>query len=104
MVDRELFLKILQEAYLELAGKYCEPVAVKADLLLLPRDKDLYTVVNEKLRKLGLRELSWEEFREILRELDEDSSLWGKMDISWFVSPKTKRLEPVVLAICKPIT
>ena len=94
-MNRDAILRVLEESYLELAGRYGEPV------LAGNRDvwgwEGLFERVNKKLTSMGIRELTWEEFTELLKSFDKPK-YYGKVYVTFVISPRGK-IEPHDIAI-----
>ena len=90
-------LKLLEKVYLRLAGRYGEPVLVGNQSIW--GFKGVYEELNDELKKHGLKELSWEEFKEILRFLAD--KYWDSVYVTFIVSPKGS-IEPHDIAFWKP--
>jgi len=98
--DFSKLLQILIRTYWEIASKKCEPVLTRIDLLHETSEKrGIYYKFNENLVSIGLKPLSWEEFKEFMLKVSEDPRFFGKIVVSWFIA-KTNQIEPMTIAIC----
>lgn len=113
-MDRQV-LELLEETYLELSRKYgwnpanCYYFSTKhnvcygAPIPLGNREvwnrEGLFEELNRKLAERGLKPLTWEELKQLIREITRPGVIWA----SWFSSVRTRRVEPFCLTIMKPL-
>jgi len=89
---------LLEEVYLEMAGSYGSPVL--AGNRKIWGFEGIFERLNEKLRRLRKRTLSWDEFVELLRKLDAPK-YWGKVYVTFVISPRGK-VEPHDITFFSP--
>jgi len=102
--ETPVFLRILEEEYVALCRKYSGedygyPILI-GNKEIWGRE-GLYEKVNERLVKLGYRELSWTEFKKYLSALD-DPAYYGKVWINKIIA-KTGDSEPHSITFSQPV-
>ncbi len=96
-MQKDEIFKLIEEIYLRLAGRYGEPVLVgNSEVWWF---EGIYEELNKELQKRGMK-LTWEEFKELLRELD--SSYPSKIFVTFIVSPKGS-VEPHDITFFEPV-
>lgn len=100
--------ELLEDAYLELSSKYSWDfpgapygIPVHAGGRHIWGQEGLFEKLNERLVKLGYRRLTWTEYRDLLRRLQEPE-YYGKIYITFHVAPNGN-IEPHDIIIYKPV-
>ena len=100
--------ELLEEAYIELSKEYGWDylgapygAPIHAGGRHIWGQEGLYEKLNEKLASLGYRELTWNEYRELLRRLQEPE-YYGKIYVTFHIAPNG-RVEPHDIVIYRPI-
>ena len=93
-------LKLLEETYLELAGHYGEPINVGGEHIW--GSPGLFEYLNRKLVSKDYRPLSWEEFKGLLKGFNSPD-YYGKIYVSWILSPKGLEVEPKSISFYFPV-
>ena len=117
-VDREELFKLIEEVYLELSARMgwrilnCHHFSIRynvcygAPIFLgnlkvwkrSPIKEGLFDVLNRKLKSLGYEALTWEEFRQVMREIERQGVIW----VNWFIAPNGQ-VEPHDITIMEPV-
>ena len=99
----ESILYFLEKAYLTLSNSYGLP-AVTSPKVWGPEGTDargVFEVMNEELRRSGMRPLSWEEFKQLLKTFD--SPRWYGIVHVMYAMGKTNKVEPITITIYRPL-
>jgi hypothetical protein len=112
-VSEEELLRLLEETYLEISAKKgwnpinCYHYSTKfnvcygAPIFLgnrrVWREEGLFEELNRKLKAVGYKPLTWEEFRELMRRIERQGVIW----VNWFIAPNGQ-VEPHDITIMKP--
>jgi ABC-type glycerol-3-phosphate transport system substrate-binding protein len=100
----EQVLRLLEEAYVGLAKRYGwfyqgsyygAPIHVGGKHVW--GKEGLFEELNKKLKEQGFRELTWQEFRELLKKVHIPGRAW----VNWILAPNGK-VEPHSITIMKP--
>ncbi len=110
--EREL-LRLLEETYLELSARHgwrilncyhyshrynvCYGAPIFLGNREVWRKEGLFEELNKKLAKLGYREISWGQFRELMRRIERQGVIW----VNWLMAPN-RQVEPHDITIMKP--
>jgi hypothetical protein len=115
--SKELIFRLIEETYLELSAAlgwrpvncyyysnrynvcYGAPVFLGNFRVWRyePAKYGLFNVLKVKLRARGYRPINWEEFRELMLEIEKQGVIW----VNWFGAP-TNRTEPHDITIMRP--
>jgi hypothetical protein len=115
--SEEVLFRLIEEVYLEISARMgwrvlnCHHYSTKynicygAPIFLGNRrvwkrepTEGLFDVLNKKLKTMGYKPLSWEEFRELMRRVERQGVVW----VNWFIAPNG-RVEPHDITIMKPV-
>ena len=113
VAGEEELLRLLEEAYLELSARLgwrilnCYHYSTKfnvcygAPIFLgnrrVWREEGLFEELNRKLKAMGYKRITWEEFRELMRRVERQGVIW----VNWFIAPNGE-VEPHDITIMKP--
>jgi hypothetical protein len=111
----DVLLQLIEEVYLELSSKlgwnpvnchhYSEKhnVCYGAPIFLGNKEvwgrEGLFEELNRKLVSRGLRPLTWQELKQLIRDITRLGVVWA----SWFSSVRTRQVEPHDLTIVLPL-
>jgi hypothetical protein len=114
--EEELF-RLIEETYLELSARHgwrilnCHHYSIRSNVCYgapiflgnlkvwkrSPVKEGLFDVLNKKLKTMGYRSITWEEFRELMKTIERQGIIW----VNWFIAPNG-RVEPHDITIMKP--
>lgn len=102
-IDISVLLSLLERVYLRKAGRYGVPVVTSPRVWGI--SNGIYEELNKELRKQGLKPLSWEEFRELMKYFDRPEYC-GIVYVSWGAPMKRTKhdVEPLTIAIYDKIS
>ena len=109
--DYETLCRLLEEAYVRLSRKYGwswgKPPYIEYGAPIHVGGKHiwgkegLFEELNKLLRQRGYSEITWDEFKQLLKSL-EKPELYAKIWVSWIIAPNGK-VEPHDMTFYEPV-